>query len=180
MLCQKCHKNLATVRYAEVIDGQVKELHMCSACINEHHAEEASGFALSGDAPAPRRTVRRRKPSETLTANVECESCGSESKVIAHDAMVGCAMCYDTFGDELENLVRERHAALIHRGKAPNRDDDRERLRVELQTKRALLRSALRSERYEEAAALRDEIKELEQQSGIVAIGQIAGSGNDD
>ena len=93
---------------------------------------------------------------------------------------MGCAMCYDTFGDELENLVRERHAALIHRGKAPNRDDQREQLRVELQTKRALLRSALRSERYEEAATLRDEIKQLEQQSGPVTVGIISGSGNDD
>jgi len=180
MLCQKCHKNLATVRYAEVIDGQVKELHMCSGCISEHHEEEASGFALSGDAPAPRRNAGRRRPSETLTANVECPSCGSESKEIAQEAMVGCAMCYDTFGDELENLVRERHAALIHRGKAPNRDDQREQLRVELQTKRALLRSALRSERYEEAATLRDEIKALELQSGPVAVGIITGSGNDD
>jgi protein arginine kinase activator len=180
MLCQKCHKNLATVRYAEVIDGQVKELHMCSACINEHHAEEASGFALSGDAPAPRRNVRRRKQSETLTANVECQSCGSESKQIAQESIVGCAVCYDTFGDELENLVRERHAALIHRGKAPNRDDQREKVRVELQTKRALLRSALRSERYEEAASLRDVIKALEQKAGLVVAGPIAGSGNDD
>lgn len=180
MLCQKCHKNLATVRYAEVIDGQVKELHMCSGCIDEHDTEEASGFALSGDAPAPRRNVRRRRPSETLTANIECQSCGSESKQIVEEAMVGCAMCYDTYGDELENLVRERHAALIHRGKAPNRDDQREQLRVELQTKRALLRSALRSERYEEAALLRDEIKELEHQSGLVVVGPITGSGNDD
>ncbi len=180
MLCQKCHKNLATVRYAEVIDGQVKELHMCSGCINEHDAEEASGFALSGDAPAPRRNVRRRKPSTTLTANVACDSCGTESTQIAEEVMVGCAMCYDTFGDELENMVRERHAALIHRGKAPNRDDHREQLRVELQTKRALLRSALRSERYEEAASLRDKIKALENQSGPLAVGTITGSGNDD
>ncbi len=180
MLCQKCHKNLATVRYAEVIDGQVKELHMCSGCINEHHAQEASGFALSGDAPAPRRNVRRRKPSVSLTANVECQTCGSESKQIAEEAMVGCAMCYDTFGDELENLVRERHAALIHRGKAPSRDDHREQLRVELQTKRALLRSALKSERYEEAATLRDQIQDLERQSGLIAPGSITGSGNDD
>ena len=180
MLCQKCHKNLATVRYAEVIDGQVKELHMCSACINDHHAEEASGFALSGDAPAPRRRVTRRKPSETLTANVECDSCGSESKTIAADAMVGCAMCYDTFGDELENLVRERHAALIHRGKSPVQNSDREKLRVELQSKRALLRSALKSERYEEAATLPDHIQTLESRSGLIAPGAVSGGGNDD
>lgn len=180
MLCQKCHKNLATERYTEVIDGQVKELQMCSACINEHQSADTSGFALFGEAPAPRRAARRRKPSETLTVNVQCPSCGSESKSIQQEGMVGCAVCYDTFGDELENFVRERHTALIHRGKAPNRDDEREQLRVELQTKRALLRSALRAERYEEAAGLRDEIKDLEQRSGVMPLGQIAGTGNDD
>jgi protein-arginine kinase activator protein McsA len=41
-------------------------------------------------------------------------------------------------------------------------DDARARLRADLQTKRALLRSVLRAENYEEAARLRDEIQSLE------------------
>ena len=36
------------------------------------------------------------------------------------------------------------------------------RLRADLQTKRTLLRTLLRREKYEEAAVLRDEIQEME------------------
>jgi protein arginine kinase activator len=179
MLCQKCHKNLATVRYAEVVDGQVKELHMCTGCLNRHHAEESTGFALSGEAPAPKTARRRRKPSESLTVSVVCESCGTDSRQVVRDGKVGCPVCYNTFGDELENAIRERNAAVIHRGKAPNRDDEREKLRVELQTKRALLRSALRSEKYEEAAIMRDDIRTLERRAGIVPMDSLTSGGKD-
>ena len=46
-------------------------------------------------------------------------------------------------------------------------DDARARVRSELQSKRALLKTALNLENYEEAASLRDEIRSLE--TGLVA-----------
>ena len=55
------------------------------------------------------------------------------------------------------------HIGLAHRGKSlAMRDDARAQIRADLQAKRALLKSALQMENYEEAAALRDGIQRLE------------------
>ena len=162
MLCQRCHKNLATVRYAEVVDGKVSEQHMCPECMARQQAEAASGFELSGEAPSPRSRHSVTLASDTVLPQRSCRSCGIELQEVMRSGQVGCSACYESFGDQLEPILRGIHVALRHRGKAPHRDDARERMRAELQTKRALLRSALKTENYEEAARLRDEIRALE------------------
>jgi len=163
MLCQRCHKNLATVRYAEVVDGKVSEQHMCAECMSRQQAEVASGFELSGAAPSPRTRPVATAVSDTVVTQRACRSCGIDLQDVLQSGRVGCSVCYDSFGDQLESILRGIHISLRHRGKAPNRDDARERMRADLQTKRALLRSALKVENYEEAARLRDEIRSIEE-----------------
>ena len=163
MLCQRCHKSLATVRYAEVVDGKVAELHLCEVCMADQQGAEASGFALSGDAPQPRRSaLLRTGPSASEVPNMACSICGCTLQDVLVSRTAGCGECYRMFGDHLDEVLREGHFALRHRGKSPHLDDARARIRAELQAKRALLRSALREENYEEAAILRDSIAQLE------------------
>jgi protein arginine kinase activator len=75
---------------------------------------------------------------------------------------VGCTECYTAFAAEIEPMLNALHGSTTHRGKVSRVGDVRTRLRADLQTKRALLRSALETENYEEAAALRDDIRQLE------------------
>ena len=51
MLCQKCHKNLASVRYAEVVDGKVNNLQLCQDCLSRQQDEVEIGFELSDPSP---------------------------------------------------------------------------------------------------------------------------------
>ncbi|MBI4557207.1 MAG: hypothetical protein HY706_06450 [Candidatus Hydrogenedentes bacterium] len=167
MLCQKCHKNLATVRYAEVVEGKVADLHLCSECLAKHQNSPATGFELSGAAPSPlKRVPGAAEGAEVLSAQRTCRACGADLREVMKTGKVGCTVCYESFADVLEPLLRGIHTALRHRGKTPRVDDIREQARSELQAKRALLRSALRAEHYEEAAHLRDAIRELENRLG--------------
>lgn len=162
MLCQRCHKNLATMRYAEVVDGKVSEQHLCSDCMANQQAEGASGFELSGAAPTPSmRQIAVGAPTAPFAPRT-CRACGTEWQEVVESGRVGCSVCYESFVDQLEPVLREMHFALRHRGKVPHRDDVREQMRADLQTKRALLRSALKTENYEEAAKLRDGIRSIE------------------
>lgn len=163
MLCQKCHKSLATVRYAEVVSGKVSELQLCADCMNRMQDETASGFELAGLAAV------RGKQRSAAAANAEpkvpnrvCRVCGADLKDAIQSGRVGCGSCYDALGDSLEPLLRGFHVGLRHRGKEPRVSDGRKLKRSELHSLRALLRSTLRSENYEEAAKLRDQIRELE------------------
>lgn len=162
MLCEKCHKNLATVRYAEVVDGRVKDLHLCPECLAQHQQKAGIGFELTKPAP-----VRLRKEGTARGMQLtreRCKSCGSGLRPVLESGKMGCGTCYETFTQQAESMLEGLHIGVRHRGKTPHVDDVRARVRTDLQTKRSLLRSALRTENYEEAAHLRDEIRVLETQ----------------
>ncbi len=162
MLCQKCHKNLATTRYAEVVDGKVTDLHLCAQCLARQQAATGTGFRLSGPAPQLHKPPAERVAGEALRRQRACSTCGMRLSELLEEARVGCTACYETFGTEIESMLEGLHLAVHHKGRVPHLDDARSRLRAELQSKRALLRSVLRAEKYEEAALLRDEIRGLE------------------
>ena len=158
MLCQKCHKNLATVRYAEVVDGRVSDLHLCPDCLAEHQKESSGGFEIAGGVRSPnyaafRPAIQRKE--------VTCSSCGTRLSEVLESGVVGCETCYHVFGDSLE-LGGIALKARPHCGKSPRIDDARARVQSELQAKRAMLKTSLELERYEEAAELRDSIRALE------------------
>ena len=166
MLCQRCHKNLASVRYAEVVDGTVKDLHLCQECLADQQENVKVGFELS----EPSHYVKKTESSpfaESESSTKCCSSCGLDLKTIIEFGNVGCSHCYEAFPGQMESLLEGIHVGLIHRGKVPYVDDDRARVRSEMQSKRALLKTALSLENYEEAASLRDEIRALE--TGLVA-----------
>lgn len=164
MLCQDCHKNLATVRYAEVVDGKVSEQHLCQDCLGRRQESVSSGFQFAKPAafrgkPIPAPKTAAADPAE---ARQSCTGCNTTLKKILETGQVGCSTCYESFPVQLESLLEGIHVALAHRGKVPRLDDARARLRSDLQAKRGLLKTALTTENYEEAAALRDEIRALE------------------
>jgi protein arginine kinase activator len=160
MLCQKCHKNLASVRYAEVVDGQVNDLHLCHDCLNQQQDEVKTGFDLS-DPPPFIRPGRAAKASAPAAMEI-CPSCETELQTVLKSGRVGCARCYDKVSAELESLLEGIHDGLAHHGKTPHIGDERAMARAELQTRRGLLKTALDMEDYEAAAGLRDAIRQLE------------------
>ncbi len=102
----------------------------------------------------------------------KCKSCDTQLVKILDAGKVGCSTCYVTFARELEPLLSGLHGSTLHQGKAPHVDDMRARLREDLQNKRTVLRSAVQGENYEEAATLRDEIRQLETVLGAADAGQ--------
>jgi protein arginine kinase activator len=164
MLCQKCHKNLATARYAEVVDGKVTEQHLCAECLADHQQGGKAGFELSGPVSSSRSSMASAASLETGRRRGRrlCRSCGTSLTKLVETAECGCGVCFSSFAEELEPILTDAHGSSHHVGKTPRVTDVRSRMNSGLQTKRNLLRSALQTESYEEAAMLRDEIRELE------------------
>jgi len=90
---------------------------------------------------------------------------------------VQCPACYEAFAGEIEPMLAGLHGGIEHRGKSPRVDDTRVRMSSDLQAKRALLRTAIEMERYEEAAALRDAIQRLEAEMGTDSASRNGGHG---
>jgi protein arginine kinase activator len=162
MICQKCHKNMATMRYAEVIKGKVSDRMICQECYARIERGESPGFEIAGAAPSPNLHRGRFSRSDTVVRQDACPTCGHDVQELLDRNVMGCSACYVHFSGQAEAQVRALQGSLQHRGKSPGIHAGRERIRADLQTKRALLRSAVQSEHYEDAADLRDEIRELE------------------
>ena len=162
MHCQQCHKNFASIRYAEVVDGQVMDQHLCSECLEKRKFAQKPGFEFTKPAPFMRREKESMGRGTALFPMPVCPSCDRDINTIKNSGLVGCADCYVFFRNELTPLLVDMHGSAEHHGKVPKLDDARARVRQDLETKRALLKRSLRAERYEEAALLRDEIKAIE------------------
>ena len=167
MHCQQCHKNFASVRYAEVVDGQVMDQHLCSECLDKRKFAVKPGFEFSKPSPFMRKGKEPASRGTALFPMPVCRTCDSDLSTIRKSGLVGCADCYDTFRDQLTPVLAELHGATEHRGKVPTLDDARARVRQDLDAKRSLLKRSLKAEKYEEAALLRDEIKAIE--GGLIA-----------
>lgn len=157
-MCQRCGTNQATVHLTEILENQEKrELHLCERC-----AQDQDGpFELMGmlsSAFTPPETSTSADP-----AGLRCEECGLGYMEFRSRGRLGCPRCYETFRASLEPLLEKIHGGTQHVGKAPDEssavDRSRERKLVEL---RRALQTAVREERYEDAARLRDELTRFE------------------
>lgn len=105
--------------------------------------------------------------AENLERTTRCSHCGTTWDRIRTDGRVGCASCYHVFREQLLSVMAKMQRGAVHTGKTP-RAANKRRLRLEHLRKRRdnqlsvlknRLQDAISSERYEEAAQLRDRIK---------------------
>lgn len=164
MKCEHCHNNEATFFYEETVNGESRSLQLCAECAAKMKKEGApfgAAFPFSGDllsglfglsAPI------RKESGKT------CPGCSATWQELMKDGKAICPQCYATFGEELKPTLRSLHGNVTHVGRAPA---DRRAKKEKLDRLTALKRSladAIREEKFEDAAKLRDEIRELERE----------------
>ena len=99
--------------------------------------------------------------------NAHCSGCGTTWDKIRHDGRVGCATCYFEFREQLSGVMARVQRGETHTGKTPRSIEKRQHRLQHLRKRRdnqlavlqARLQNAVASEKYEEAARLRDKIK---------------------
>ncbi len=163
MLCENCKQNQATVHTVTIINGKRNEQYMCAECAKG--IQQSLPFfidILAGFQAAPQ-----------VGAGAAC-GCGSDLCQFPKSGLLGCAECYTTHREALLPVIRRAQGGRIrHVGRVPQgfvREEPEgavaandvltpqqecARLREELQT-------AIKEERYERAAELRDRLRMVE------------------
>jgi protein arginine kinase activator len=160
MLCDICGKKPATVHLTEIIDEQMNELHLCEECAHQKSAQMESQFGL-GDLLGG--LAEFEKPAQEKEAvSLKCPKCGLSYADFKKIGRLGCAECYVTFKKYLGPLLKKIHGSSIHLGKSPLRGARVSKKRPDLEELRDKLQRAISSEAFEDAARLRDQIRELE------------------
>ena len=159
MKCQKCTKP-ATLHITEILgEDQFEELHLCEECAHKYLYEPAKAGA-GKTAAVP----QSDEGEEVGTPNHECPVCGIKFVEFRNSGRLGCPHDYQEFRDELLPLLENIHGdPPRHTGKVPRRLPQNKQTQSELMQLRKQLLQAVNKEAYEEAARLRDRIRQLEE-----------------
>jgi protein arginine kinase activator len=159
MKCQRCPKQ-ATYHITEVLgDEKFVELHLCETCAKEHLSEPNQSLkkAVSGGKATAEAT------SGSDPGGKHCDACGLKFVEFRNAGRLGCSHDYDAFREELLPLLESIHGDVKHQGKTPRRLPKAKSAQTELSQLRKKLAKAVADEAYEDAARLRDKIKQLEE-----------------
>jgi|SRR6185369_1265394 len=164
MQCSICKEKPATVHLTQIVGDKMQKLDLCEECAKAKGVNDPAGFALA-DLMLGLGASQELEQSAGGT-ELKCPRCGFTQADFKKSGRLGCPECYRTFSEGLSGLLKSMHKGTRHIGKAP------EALRAsrdnadKLKTLQKKLTKAIESENFEEAAHLRDEIKQLSERSG--------------
>jgi len=166
MLCERCGQRPATVHMTEIINGQKSDTHLCEICAREIQPQ---GFVFVPQlhlhnflAGLLKHELGGDKHIKAETAGEKCEKCGVFEGQIVKQGLLGCGDCYPFFEEKVLPLLRRIHGSTRHTGKVPERTGGRARLVKEIGNLKSRLKEAVSREDFEQAAQLRDQIRQLE------------------
>ncbi len=182
MLCQRCGQRQATVFFSQTVGNQTTQAHLCEVCAQEQ--TQAYGglnpiafnpFAALSDflnsfmnwnEGAIAEVNSGRAGSVAVDPQAQCPYCGYQLSTFRQNGRLGCTKCYESFKTALEPLLSSIHGNVRHvEETAPTQPAshsvEKRSQRPEVAEMRKKIDEAIKAEKYEEAARLRDEIRKL-------------------
>jgi len=180
MLCENCKKREANVRYSENINGVKKELHLCEECSRKLGITDEMNFRMPTfdfsnffgsffeDLSTPDFI-----PLLNDVKQLRCDSCGFTFDDIVETGRYGCANCYDTFEDRMDPILKKLQGANRHNGRLGKISENNVKFEKNIKDAKENesdnkleklqddLKHAIKEERYEDAAKIRDEINKM-------------------
>ncbi|MDD2421924.1 MAG: UvrB/UvrC motif-containing protein [Heliobacteriaceae bacterium] len=173
MFCEECKKRPATVHLTKIVNGVKSEVNLCEECAHSHHKE--LGLAFEVNFPINKFLAgllgynpnKEEKAVNLNFAAVEkCSNCGMAFNHIGQIGRLGCDNCYLQFQNKILPLLRRVQGSNRHTGKVPHRTGGAIRVQREIQSLRAALQQHVAKEEFEQAAKIRDRIRDLEKGAG--------------
>jgi len=169
MKCQSCGEREASIHYIEIVEGQKTSQWICDSCaekegiaatetplLSHGGLEVFLGGMLSNATVGP---SPEQAPPEPV-----CDTCGYGYRQLQKSGVLGCPACYDTFRRQLLPMLRRYHGEVHHLGKLARSHGPLTSLRKDIARLKMQLEQTILQERYEEAAKLRDQIRDYESQ----------------
>ena len=191
-MCQNCGKHEANVRYTQIINGVKKEMALCEECSNKLGIETDMHFDFNMpiDIPSFLGPIlgdyehTEFMPSFIPTKQLQCDHCHMTYDELIESGTFGCSNCYETFSDRIDSILKNLQGSNRHVGRKASgwetkeekvvkkeptnkkkqvKTENQTRGKVKVEELKEKLEQAVKEERYEDAAKLRDEIKKQEE-----------------
>lgn len=146
----------------QVVNQKKTEIHLCNECAEEKHVNNPmtslpqvfGSFIVSllgGD--LEKKTKRK--------VDVRCSHCGLTWDDFQSTGLLGCDICYHTFQEELQGILRRIHGSHKHIGNRP-KSYRHVLTKAEVQMAKTELEKAIEDENFERAVELRDMIRDAQ------------------
>ena len=155
MLCQNCGEREARISITQIINNKKTEIHLCPQCAQQGGQADPV-FALQ-------KMLMGMVDwgTETVGVGKSCPGCGLTEMELRKNGRFGCGQCYDTWAPLVNTIIGRVQGRTANVGKIPKNAGERVLAQRELSELTEKLQTAVREERFEEAAALRDRIRGL-------------------
>lgn len=177
MKCQNCGENEANVKYTQVINGVKKEMALCDEC-SKSLGLQSVDFNIPINFSS---FLGQFLEEDNILGNIvsqselKCDKCNMTYDEFMKNGKFGCDNCYIAFSNQVNMILRNLQGNDKHVGRkynlieskneeqidnkqdlvSKNDDNKTEKLKQDL-------KKAIKEERYEDAAKIRDEIKKIE------------------
>ena len=163
VMCKECGVRPSKIHYTEIVNNQMVTTDLCFECAERKGIDvpKTEGYGL-GDLVAGLIDTSAQSESERIGL-VKCPRCGFEYSDFKKTGRFGCAECYTAFETQLLPLLRQIHGSTQHDGKSPEKLAPKAIARREIMDLKSDLARAIEEERYEDAANIRDKIRQIEE-----------------
>ena len=174
MLCDNCGENEANCKYTQIINGEKKEMMLCEKCSKEMGIAKmdfSMPISFSSFLDDFFKENDTFLPSFIDNNTLKCEQCGMTFDEFLENGKFGCENCYSVFSSKIDPILKNIHGGNRHIGRKINtmqsninkQDNIKpKKENKELEELQLKLKQAISSENYEEAAIIRDKIKNIE------------------
>ena len=165
----------------ENINGRKKELHLCEECSKKLGIENIDfnmpiDFSSFFGGLLEDFGTNDFMPLFNEVKQLKCDNCGYTFEDIVNTGKLGCENCYSVFENRLDPIIKKIQGSNKHVGrtgkiidskiseKINNKDSKTENNKDVSKVEKLQndLKKAIKEEKYEEAAKIRDEIKKIE------------------
>ncbi|MCX6886853.1 MAG: UvrB/UvrC motif-containing protein [Verrucomicrobiota bacterium] len=159
MLCCVCKDKQATVHLTQITGDKMQKVDLCEECAKTKGVNDATGFSLADLllGLGASQEIEQAGGGGELT----CKRCGFTQADFKKTGRLGCSDCYQTFSEALGGLLKTMHKGTRHTGKVPESLRQNRDMADRLKLLQKKLAKAIETEDFEQAAVLRDEIKQI-------------------
>ena len=158
MMCCICKEKEAKVHLTQIVGDKMQKVDLCEECAKHKGVNDPAGFSL---ADLLLGLGASQEMEQSGGAELKCPHCGFTQADFKKAGRLGCSECYVTFAEGLEGLLKSMHKGTRHAGKVPEGLRQTRDLSDRVKSLQQKLAKAIEDENFEQAASLRDEIKQV-------------------
>ena len=151
MLCDDCKNKPAAIFFKEVLPDKTVELHLCEECAAKR------GLLVTKKLSPVEILHRLLKQKSAQDEKVICPGCYMSLAEFKRTGRFGCSQCITAFDEYIKHFIKQIHQSDRHVGR---RVSPGTKKGFQIYKLREDLKKALDSEAYEDAARIRDKLKD--------------------